>query len=227
MTSTQPTSSLPDFHGSLKPKLRGVVHTWSVLPMALAGVFLIIASPTTTTRVSVAVYALAVTGMLTASASYHRLRVSDRVRVYLRRLDHSMIGVAVAGTYTPVIALTLTGALRISLLALLWVGAFGTMLVSFSWPNAPSYVRAGVYLALGWAGAVVTPWLWSKGGAAAFTFVILGAVFYSLGAVVYALRKPNPWPTVYGFHEIFHTFVVLAAALHFVAIVFVIQNTTA
>lgn len=186
--------------------------------MAIAGLSLSLWAPTTKAKIAVLIYSLAVTAMLTASACYHRLRVSERARHYLRRLDHSMIGVAVAGTYTPVIVLTMSGTTRVTLLVLLWVGALGAMAVSFLWPKAPSWVRAGVYLLLGWSGITAMPALLDRAGIPAFVMVLVGAGLYSLGAIAYASRRPRLWPSVFGFHEAFHSLVVAAAISHMVAV---------
>jgi hemolysin III len=209
----------------MKPRLRGKVHAWAILPMLVAAGFLIAFAPTPTARTSLLVYSVAIVGMLAASATYHRAPVSERARVWLRRLDHSMIGVAVAGTYTPVIVLLLDGALRATLLSILWIGALGSLILSFAWPHAPRLLRASVYLGLGWAGVIVMPWLWTNGGVAAFAFVVAGAIFYTAGAVVYALKRPDPWPYTFGFHEVFHTLVVLAAVSHFAAVTLVVART--
>ena len=213
-----------DVHGFLKPRFRGRVHLWAIGPMLLAGLILTALAPTGASKISVAVYAVAITGMLASSAAYHRAKVSETTRVWLRRLDHAMIGVAVAGTYTPVVTLVLDGLLRATLLSLLWTGALGSLVLSFAFPQAPRAIRALVYVALGWGGAIAMPWIWTHGGVAAFTCVIVGALFYTAGAVVYALRKPNPWPTVFGFHEVFHSLVLLAAVSHFGAVALVVAN---
>lgn len=221
----QISAHLVDVHGQLKPKLRGMVHAWSAIPMAIAGITLALLAPTPTAKAAVFVYALAVTSMLTASACYHRLKVSERVRHYLRRLDHSMIGVAVAGTYTPVVVLTMSGTARTTLLICLWAGALGAMAVSFLWPKAPSWVRAAVYLVLGWSGAVAMPSLLNHAGVPAFVMVLVGAGLYSLGALAYASRRPKLWPKVFGFHEAFHSLVVAAAISHMVAVGLVVAAT--
>ncbi len=219
------SSALNDVYGLEKPRLRGLVHAWSIAPMVLAGLFLVALSPTLEQRLSVAVYTAAIGAMLAASASYHRLRVSAKAQKVLRRLDHSMIGVAVAGTYTPVVVIILDGAAATTTLGALWTGALGAMVISIFWSQAPRSLRAGIYLLLGWGGAVLTPWLWQRGGVVAFSLVILGAALYSAGAIVYARQRPNPWPTIYGFHEVFHTLVVLAVIAHFAAIVTLIART--
>lgn len=213
-----------DVHGLLKPKFRGLIHLYGIVPMFIAGGVLLVLAPTTGLKIAVAIYIFGVVGMLASSATYHRAHVTERTRTWLRRLDHAMIGIAVAGTYTPVVVLVLDGPLRATLLSLLWVGAIGNFITSLAFPATPRSVRAAVFVVLGWGGAVAMPWIWSNGGVLAFCFVILGAAFYSAGAAVYALRKPNPWPTIFGFHEIFHALVLAAAVSHFVAVALVINN---
>jgi hemolysin III len=213
-----------DVYGLAKPKLRGAVHAWAIAPFAIAGLVLTLLAPTAQAQISVAIYSFAITGMLAASASYHRLKVSEGARKWLRRLDHSMIGVAVAGTYTPVVMLVSTGTLRWSLLAILWTGAVGGLALTLAWPSGPRWIRAGLYIVLGWAGVAIVPWIWDRAGIAAFLLVAAGGIFYSVGAVIYARRKPNLSLKWFGFHELFHSFVVAAVACHFAAISVVVAR---
>lgn len=217
---------LHDVHGQMKPKLRGLVHAWSAIPVGIMGFVLLIMTPDLGARWAVGVYVLAVTGMLTASACYHRLKVSEKARNYLRRLDHSMIGVAVAGTYTPVLVLVLDGSLQLGLMFLLWSGTLAAMLISFAWPSAPSWLRALVYVAQGVSGVAVMPWVLENAGAAPFVLIIVGGVLYGIGAIAYATHRPNPWPRVFGFHEVFHSLVVSAAVTHMVAVGLVVAALT-
>lgn len=194
--------------------------------MLVAGAVLLTLAPSGPSKICVAVYTFAIVGMLTSSATYHRAHVTEKTRTWLRRLDHSMIGVAVAGTFTPVAWLVLEGALRATLLSVLWAGAFGSLLLSFLWPASPRALRSIVYVALGWGGAIAMPWVWTNSGVPSVIFFALGGALYSTGAVIYALRKPNPWPEVFGFHEIFHSFVLAAAAAHFIAVALVVYNAS-
>lgn len=220
------TTHTHDVYGLAKPTLRGVVHGWAVVPFAIAGAWLVSAAPSGAARAGTLVYALAVTGMLLASTCYHRLRVSPRTRTWLRRLDHSMIGVTIAGTYTPVVLLAVTGLVRAGLLAVLWAGAVGSMVLAMAKPDAPRWVRSGAYVLLGMSGVAVTPELLHRGGGAAFGLVLAGAGLYITGAVVYARRRPDPVPGVYGFHELFHTFVVGAVAAQYAGIWTLVQRAT-
>lgn len=220
--STQPW--MYDVHGLLKPKFRGLIHLWAIAPMLVAGSILLAIADGFGTKLAVGIYTIGITGMLTTSATYHRAHVQDRTRVWLRRLDHAMIGVAVAATYTPVVLLVTNGALSFTLLSLLWVGAFGAIITSLAFPAAPRVLRSLIYIVLGWGGAVIMPWMWTHGGVWAFSFAVLGALLYSTGAVVYALKRPNPWPSVFGFHEVFHSLVLLAVLSHFACVALVVHN---
>lgn len=215
-----------DIYGLEKPKLRGVIHTWAIAPFALAGALLVGIAHDATARTGALVYVLGVLAMLSASACYHRLDVTDDVRRLLRRLDHSMIGVTIAGTYTPVVLLLTSGAARWSLLGVLWGGAVLSIVVATLFPSSPRALRSGLYVAVGLSGAVITPWLLTRGGAAAFALIVLGAAVYIAGAVVYALRKPNPVPGTYEFHEVFHTLVTLAVAFQFAGVCALVINRT-
>lgn len=214
-----------DVYGLVRPKLRGLVHAWSAVPVGLAALVLLVVAPSLQARISVAVYGVGITGMLVASALYHRLRVSQAIQAWLRKIDHSMIGVAVAATYTPVIVLTLEGSLMVTMLAIMWCGAIGTALLALLAPDAPRWMVSASYVILGWAGVVVVPWLWRVGGVLPFALVLLGGVLYCIGAVIYAKRKPNFAPGVFGFHELFHSFVVAAVVSQFVAIAVLVART--
>ncbi len=186
---------------------------------------LLVLTKTAPARASVAVYAISITGMLLASALYHRLRVGRSLQAWLRKIDHSMIGVAVAGTYTPVIALSASGHLRVMLLTLLWVGAFGAAMLALFAPHANRIIVAAVYVILGWAGIVVVPHVIRAAGVLPLVLMVVGGVLYLLGAVIYAGKRPNPSPAVFGFHELFHVFVVAAVISHFVAVAVLVSRT--
>jgi hemolysin III len=217
-------SQSTDIYGFVKPRLRGVIHTWSILPFALAGVLLVLSASTRASRAGALVYVLGVLAMFSASAAYHRLPVEPRTRTWLRRLDHSMIGVTIAGTYTPVILMVTSGATLATLLIVLWSGALLSILVAMAWPTSPRAVRSGLYVTVGLSGAAIMPWLLSRGGVAAFACIIAGAVVYIAGAVVYALRRPNPVKGAYEFHEVFHTLVTVAVACQFAGICAIIAE---
>jgi hemolysin III len=152
------------------------------------------------------------------SALYHRLNWTERSRALMKRLDHSMIFVFIAGTYTPIAVLTLPRTSAVAVLAVVWTGAlFGASLQTV-WPAAPRWLSVPTYVALGWVAAFVFPGLLHGGGVAAFVLIALGGVVYTLGALVYGLKRPNPVPGVFGFHEVFHLCTLVAALCHYVAI---------
>lgn len=201
-----------------KPRLRGWLHAgWAPL-LQISGLILLVATPTLIGRIGVAIYLVSATILFGMSAVYHRGNWSDRVAATLRRLDHSNIFLLIAGTYTPLALVLLEGADRIILLSVIWGVAVLGITFKMLWMSAPRWLYTGLYLAMGW---VALWWLvpFAKaGGALVLTLIIIGGVVYSLGAVVYAMKTPNPSPTWFGFHEIFHACTVIAAASHFAAI---------
>jgi hemolysin III len=167
--------------------------------------------------VAAAIYGLGLCALFGGSATYHRWRWNPRWRPLLRRVDHSTIFVFIAATYTPIALLVLHGPLRIVVLALAWAGALAGVAFSLAWIDAPRWLVAGTYLGLGWMAVVAAPQLAQRLPAAPLALIAAGGLLYTVGAVVYARRRPDPWPRVFGFHEIFHAFVIAAAVAHFVA----------
>jgi hemolysin III len=165
---------------------------------------------------------MAVSGLLGTSALYHRHNWGPKARRWMRRLDHSMIFVLIAGTYTPVALLALKGSLATTILIVVWSGALGGVIFKLVWIDAPKWVFALVYLALGWVSAAILGQLPAAIGWLGVAGLALGGLLYTLGAVVYASGRPNPWPKTFGYHEIFHVLVVLAAALHYAVIAFAV-----
>jgi hemolysin III len=199
------------------PRLRGALHL-AALPVAvLAGLALVLAADGALARVAAGVYAVGLAGMLAASAAYHRGPFTDAARRIARRVDHAMIFVLIAATGTPFALLVLEPPLSVALLATSWGGAAAGVGLTVSWPGAPRWVRSVAYLAVGWAGLAAFPAL-ATVGSGSLALLVAGGVLYSAGAVVYAAGRPNPLPCTFGFHEVFHTLVVAAAALHFVAV---------
>jgi len=197
-----------------------------VLSLA-AGATLVTAAATTGRStiavVAVAVYVATVLGLFGISALYHRYPwSSERARSWMRRLDHSMIFVFIAGTYTPVSALALSSTTRVVVLAVVWAGALGGVALNMIWPRAPRWVGVPIYLALGWVAVFVLPDLLHQVGVAALVLLLAGGALYTAGAVMYATKRPNTWPTTFGFHEYFHAATVLAALCHYVAIWYVL-----
>ena len=155
--------------------------------------------------------------LFAGSACFHRLRCGPRLRSLLCRIDHSAIFIFIAASYTPVTLLVLDGPLGWTLFAAVWAGALAGVTLSMAWISAPRVLFAGTYVALGWVAIVAMPELVSSLPATPLIMIAAGGLLYTAGAVVYALRRPDPWPDVFGFHEVFHALVIVAAALHFVA----------
>jgi hemolysin III len=192
-----------------------------------AGATMITATVTTSHSalaiVAVSIYAATVLGLFGISALYHRWPWrSDTSRARMRRLDHSMIFVFIAGTYTPVAAIALAPPASTWVLGVVWAGALGGVALQLAWPGAPRWVGVPIYLALGWVAVFVLPDLMHHVGVAALVLLLTGGAFYTIGAVCYAIRRPDPWPATFGYHEFFHAATVLAALLHYVAIWFVV-----
>jgi hemolysin III len=202
-----------------KPQLRGVFHQWAFFVALAAGATLAVLADGGRERVAVVVYASSLAGMFGASALYHRGPWrSAAVLAWMRRLDHSGIFLLIAGTYTPFALLVLDGRMATVLLVLVWAGAAAGLVLNLLWIDAPGWVAAGVYLALGWIGALAIPDLFSGAGTAWATLLMVGGGLYTLGAIAYALGRPNLWPGVFGFHELFHVLVIAAAAVQFIGV---------
>jgi hemolysin III len=202
----------------MKPRLRGVSHQYAFFAAIAAGAALVVLSRGAQARVAALVYALSLCAMFGASALYHRIDWSPRWQAWVRRLDHSMIFVLVAGTYTPFALLVLAPALGWTILGVVWVGAIAGIVLSLVWIDAPRWLTAVLYVVLGWVGVVVLPQLWDRAGAMAAALLATGGVLYTVGAVVYARRRPDPAPHVFGYHEVFHALVIAAAAVQFAAV---------
>ena len=201
-----------------RPRLRGVFHQYAFFVAVIAGAVLVVLADSMRERLAMWVYAVALAAMFGVSALYHRVTWrSPRVRKWMRRLDHSAILLLIAGTYTPFALLAFDGALATAVLIAVWSGAAAGLVLNLLWIDAPTWVTAIVYVTLGWVGAIAVPELVGFGIAPA-VLVFLGGALYTIGAVAYALKRPNPVPTVFGYHEIFHLLVIGAAILHFVAI---------
>jgi hemolysin III len=202
----------------MKPKLRGVVHQWSFFVALAAGVALVVLAPAGRATLACAVYAAALCGLFGTSALYHRVTWRPPVRRWMRRLDHSMIFVLIAATYTPFATLVLSQPLSGVVLVGVWGGALAGILLTLVWIRAPKWLTAAAYIALGWFGLIAIPQLLERMGVGALALLAAGGVAYTAGAVIYARRRPDPRPGVFGYHEVFHVLVVLAAAAHFIAV---------
>jgi hemolysin III len=202
----------------MKPRLRGVSHEYAFYVAVAGGAVLVVLAQDAQARVAVGVYALSLCAMFGASALFHRIDWPPRRSVWMRRLDHAMIYVLVAGTYTPFALLVLAPAMGWTLLGIVWAGALAGVALSLVWIDAPRALSALLYVVLGWVGLVALPQLWNRVGAMAVVLLATGGLLYTLGAVVYARRRPDPAPRVFGYHEVFHVLVIAAAAVQFVAV---------
>jgi hemolysin III len=192
----------------VKPKLRGWIHEGAFPVSLIAGAILVIAANGERERLALAIYAL-----------YHRVNWKrPSTRLWMRRLDHSMIFLLIAGTLTPFALLVLDGTLATAVLVAVWAGAAAGIVVELIWTQSPKWVHVAVYVSVGWIGAIAFPSIISQAGIIAGLLVAFGGVLYTVGAVVYARQRPDPSPAVFGYHEIFHVLVVAAAAAHFTAI---------
>ena len=200
------------------PRLRGVSHLYAFYCATVAAALLVVLAPGGVARVAGAVYGLGLCALFGGSALYHRWRWNPRWRPVLQRIDHSTIFVFIAASYTPVCLLVLSGPVRWIVLGTVWAGALGGVTLSVAWITAPRVLASACYVALGWVVVVAFPQLVSALPLTPLLLFTAGGILYTAGAAVYATQRPNPWPRVFGFHEIFHAFVVLAAVAHFVAL---------
>lgn len=198
-----------------RPRLRGVSHQAGFFAAIAAGPVLF---ALTGGRWPVAIYAITLAAMLGISAAYHRGPWSARTRRLWKRADHAAILVFIAGTYTPVCVFALPGAAGHALLTVVWVGAALGVLRAVAWPGAPRWVAAGLAIALGWAMVMAMPAVLRATGPGMLALILAGGLCYTAGGVIYALRRPDPWPRTFGYHEIFHALTLVAVVLHFTAI---------
>ena len=214
-----------ELKAEVKPKLRGWLHL-GIAPLTLAGGIVLIAlSPNTVTRVGSALFTGTAVILFTVSAIYRRGTWSPRVWAFLRRFDHSNIFLLIAGSYTPFSLLLLEGTERVVLLTVVWSGAVLGVLFRVFWAGAPRWLYLPIYLSLGWAAVFFIP-SFAHGaqdlgvgiGTAVLVLVLVGGGLYTIGGLVYGFKRPDPWPSWFGFHEIFHTFTILAFVSHYIGV---------
>jgi hemolysin III len=215
------TSSLAVTVAALKPRLRGWLHTYAAAISIASGAVLIAVAAAqrgTSAATTTSIYCGTVTLLFGTSALYHRRHWSPRGHAIMRRLDHSMIFVFIAGTYTPIAVLSLSHGSAVAVLVTVWIGAALGVGLKVAWPSSPRWLAVPCYVALGWVAAFVMPEILHNVGVAALVLIIIGGVLYTVGALVYGLKRPNPWPGIFGFHEVFHACTLVAAACHYIAI---------
>ena len=208
-------------HLTAKPLLRGVSHQWGAIVFGVLGLILIVETPASG-RLSVVIYVVCITTMLGTSALYHRVPWREAANARMQKADHTGIFLAIAGTYTPIAVIALDGWTQWALIVPIWILAVAG--ITLEWlPFKPprGYVTA-VYITMGWIAVFAMPTVWNQLGPTGFALLLGGGLVYTIGAFVHAFKWPDPWPRVFGFHEIWHVFVLAAAALHFACIAFVV-----
>jgi hemolysin III len=202
----------------VKPRWRGASHEVAAIVFPVLGAVLVAVADTTAARWAALAYTVGITGMYVTSACYHRGHWNPSVRRRLRRLDHSMILVGIAATYTPIAVVGLDARSARILLGVVWPLALTGIVVQMLWLNAPRWLVAGLYVLIGWTALAFVPVLWHRLGVVTFSLIVCGGVVYSVGARIYSTRRPDPIPAVFGFHEVFHALVILAGLIFYVAI---------
>lgn len=203
---------------AVRPKLRGVLHLISAPLAFIAGLFVLVSAKTVEDRIGFVVYLFTAVNLFTVSATYHIGRWSLPVKTTLRRIDHSNIFLIIAGTYTPLAIALLKWDSAKTLLVIIWIAAALGVVISLVWPHAPRWVSVPLYLAMGWVSVFYVPEMANNGGMVPVVLIAIGGILYSIGAVIYGLKKPNISEKWFGFHELFHSFTVAAFAVHFVAV---------
>lgn len=206
-----------------KPKMRGWLHAVMAPVSAVAGIILVATAPSTEARIASAIFALTSVLLFTTSALLHRGRWSPRTESMLRRMDHANIYLIIAGSYTPFAMLALPPQQGATLLWIVWVGAAAGVFFRIFWLAAPRWLYTGLYVVIGWVAVFFLPGLIDGAGALVVVLLFAGGLLYTIGAVVYGLRRPDPSPAWFGFHEVFHSFTVAAYLTHFVAIWIVVH----
>jgi hemolysin III len=210
-----------------RPRLRGWLHLYAFAVSIVGGIVLVALSasrPGWAPFWSTLVYAVTVCGLFGISALYHRKLWGPRGYVMMKRLDHSMIFVFIAGTYTPFCVVLLPPHTAEVILTVVWCGALAGVALKMLWPHAPKWLAIPLYIALGWVSVFMLPDLLAIGGVAIVSLLAAGGLAYTVGAIVYAVKRPNPWPATFGHHEIFHACTLVAAICHQVAVYFALYH---
>ncbi len=209
---------------AIKPRLRGWLHLGTFPAALVGGLFLVAFGESLRGRVAAAVYVLTAGMLFGISATYHRGSWGPRWYSALKRLDHANIFLIIAGTYTPFAVLLLEGRAQMTLLVIVWTGATAGVVFQTVWPYAPRWLTVPIYIALGWVAVFYVPAFYRAAGADVVTLLALGGLCYSIGALVYGVKRPNPSPRWFGFHEVFHAFTLAAFLLHYAAVAIAVVN---
>ena len=214
-------------HPDTRPRMRGWLHLFAFFGSIVAGAVLIPLAAVQGARAgfSVALYCLTILGLFGVSALYHRRRWSPRGWMVMKRLDHSMIFLFIAGTYTPFALLAVSQPTGFWVLSGVWAGALAGVTLKLSWPAAPRWVGVPLYIGLGWVAVFVLTDILHFAGVASMVLLAVGGVLYTAGGVAYAIKKPNPWPGTFGYHEVFHAMTIVAAICHYIAVYFAMYNS--
>jgi hemolysin III len=207
-----------------RPRLRGKLHAWAFPAAVALAVALVWSAPEGTPTIAATIFGVCVAVMLGTSALYHRVLWGPRGRRMMRRADHAAIYLLIAGTYTPYGLLVLDGAWRWTVLSVVWTGAAIAIVQKLVWVDAPTWIAAALGIALGWSGVVGFPEIYRDTGLAGTLLLAVGGVLYTVGAIVYARKRPDPVPHVFGYHELFHALVIGAAICQYAAIAFFVLH---
>lgn len=212
----------PEVVDGPRPLWRGWIHAAALVAIVVGGPLLVARGHGGGDTLALSVYVASIIALFGVSASFHRIMWSEPARRRMRRADHATIFLAIAGTYTAVAGIALRGWARVAVLTVVWVGAAVGIALRQLWLDAPKWAVAIPYVVVGWSALLVVPQLVGALGAGGFALLVLGGLAYTVGAIVYALRRPDPVPTVFGYHEIFHACTVVGAALQFAVIAAVV-----
>ena len=207
-----------DVHGLAKPMLRGRIHAAALVASLPAAIVLVVAAPGAGRRLAAAVYGVTLVALFAASSAYHWFSGAERFRLWLRRLDHSSIYLLIAGSYTPVCVLSLSGWLRPTMLVTVWAAALIGITLKLARFDSSHGIGAVLYITMGWAAVITMPSMLAIVPFSTVALLVIGGVLYTVGAIVLATRFPNPFPRVFGYHEVWHVMVVVAAAVQYAAI---------
>jgi hemolysin III len=201
-----------------RPRWRGVSHRVAFYVALVAGAVLVARAGDPRAKAVTAIYAALLAGMLGVSATLHRRDWPPRAMAWLRRADHAMIFAFIAGTYTPLCVLGIDSATSTRLLVLAWSAAGLGIVRALVWPHAPRVISSSLFVAVGWVVLAYFPEARAGLDPVAFTLLVAGGVWFTVGAAVYALRRPDPWPTLFGYHEVFHALIIVGCVCHFAAV---------